>query len=790
MAEEEAGPSNIRVICRFRPINEKEKILFADNQCVEFPNDNKTVIINPQSEQGGPHNFVFDYVFTPSAEQVNVYNIAAKPIVEAVMLGFNGTVFAYGQTSSGKTFTMTGPDMTSPELMGIIPRMVSTVFDKIESADAKIEFQVKVGYCEIYLEKIKDLLDPSKVNLKVHEDRTRGVYIADLSEEYVSTGDEVYQLMKIGTDNREVAFTNMNAGSSRSHSIFILTITQTNSTDYSAKTGKLYLVDLAGSEKVGKTGAAGKRLEEAKTINKSLTMLGSVITALTDGKSSHVPYRDSKLTRVLQDSLGGNSKTSLIVTCSPSPFNEAETVSTLRFGVRAKAIKNKPKVNREYTVHELKIMLAQAKDEIAKKDRVILSMKKAMEGSGISANFEERIKRDEDEQQEEERQDEEEKKNGIYEEILMELEDVKLKLDEELKINKKIRMQIEQLVLDNNELESDHEFIYKQIRDLQDRLMQSEEALQLKEDTIEKLNITNDMLKGELALEFDKKSTLENKLSEKSEKESETEDHYKNLLKKTMEENNALRNTLHEETMKIEMLTRNLNDEAMKNDKLCEEIDELKSVITASMKGSKDNAAAKKLEDLHKQEKDRWQQEKKSLVTELNSRVKKVVELQLQLEGETERFKALESTMSDGERVMKKRSDTLERNLEQLNLMYHQLVSQKSMLKVDKQVCDRKVARLNDKLISLDKSSKECNEKILVLEKENNALREELKEIKQSKMRMTIGPGMIAGTKIKKIIKGGGENTIFRTPASSRRTVSVVPESLQENEEEEVAELE
>lgn len=294
------------------------------------------------------------------------------------MEGFNGTVFAYGQTSSGKTFTMAGVDIEDPEHMGIIPRMVSTVFGQIEASDEQIEYSVKVSYCEIYLEKIADLLNPVKKNLKIREDRNRGIFIADLTEKSVSSPQEVHSLMKIGQENRAVAFTLMNEGSSRSHSIFMITVGQSNMQDYSAKTGKLYLVDLAGSEKVGKTGADGKRLEEANCINKSLTTLGHVIFSLTDGKTSHVPYRDSKLTRVLQDSLGGNSKTSLIITCSPSPFNEAETISTLRFGVRAKSIRNKPKVNKEYTVAELKLMLANALEDVKKRDRIIKSLKEGL----------------------------------------------------------------------------------------------------------------------------------------------------------------------------------------------------------------------------------------------------------------------------------------------------------------------------------------------------------------------------------------------------------------------------
>lgn len=175
---------------------------------------------------------------------------------------------------------------------------------------------------------------------------------------------EVYELMRKGNGNRSVAATNMNAESSRSHSLFVLTITMTNNDDGSCKTGKLFLVDLAGSEKIQKTGAVGQTLEEAKNINKSLTTLGKVIVALTDKKATHVPYRESKLTRILSESLGGNSKTCLIITASPHPFNEAETLSTLRFGARARNIKNAPKVNKEYTIPELKKLLEKSEQKV------------------------------------------------------------------------------------------------------------------------------------------------------------------------------------------------------------------------------------------------------------------------------------------------------------------------------------------------------------------------------------------------------------------------------------------
>lgn len=180
--------------------------------------------------------------------------------------------------------------------------------------------------------------------------------------------------MKIGNGNRAIAATKMNDQSSRSHSLFILTIVMSNNADGSCKTGKLFLVDLAGSEKISKTGAVGSTLEEAKSINLSLTTLSKVISALTDKKSAHIPYRESKLTRILSESLGGNSKTCLIITMSPHPYNDAETLGTLRFGAKAKNIKNAPKVNREYTMPELKKLLVNAEErclELQKQVKVL-----------------------------------------------------------------------------------------------------------------------------------------------------------------------------------------------------------------------------------------------------------------------------------------------------------------------------------------------------------------------------------------------------------------------------------
>jgi kinesin family protein 5 len=277
---------------------------------------------------------------------------------------------------------MEGPDHTNEELMGVIPRMIGTIFDEVLRADSNIEFNITVAYFEIYMEKIRDLLQPSQDNMVVREHPQKGIWVDGATEASVVSPEEVYAVMQQGASNRATAATNMNERSSRSHSLFLLTVSQTSLVDLSKKSGKLYLVDLAGSEKAGKTGATGEKLDEAKMINKSLTALGLVITKLTQGQD-HIPYRDSKLTRVLTESLGGNAKTALIIACSPAVYNESETKGTLEFGVRAKMIKNKPKVNREQSIPELKALVQKLEKKIALQGRRIKTLEGFILDNGL-----------------------------------------------------------------------------------------------------------------------------------------------------------------------------------------------------------------------------------------------------------------------------------------------------------------------------------------------------------------------------------------------------------------------
>uniref|UniRef100_A0A8C7W430 Kinesin-like protein n=1 Tax=Oncorhynchus mykiss TaxID=8022 RepID=A0A8C7W430_ONCMY len=333
----------IKVMCRFRPLNSSE-VARGDKYIPKFTGEDQVSI------SGKP--FMFDRVFGSNTTQEQMYKASAQKIVKDVLEGYNGTIFAFGQTSSGKTHTMevrqSEGSLHDPDGMGIIPRIVQDIFNYIYSMDENLEFHIKV-----WSTSTTQLASITKNNLSVHEDKNRVPYVKGCTERFVCSPEEVMDTIDEGKSNRHVAVTNMNEHSSRSHSIFQINVKQENTATEQKLSGKLYLVDLAGSEKVGKTGAEGAVLEEAKNINKSLSALGNVISALAEG-STYVPYRDSKMTRILQDSLGGNCRTTMVICASPSAYNEAETKSTLMFGQRAKTIKNTVCLNVELTAEQWK----------------------------------------------------------------------------------------------------------------------------------------------------------------------------------------------------------------------------------------------------------------------------------------------------------------------------------------------------------------------------------------------------------------------------------------------------
>ena len=362
---QKANKDFIKVFVRFRPLNELENELLSDNCGWETPkyiSDTQIGIYSTKELKDSnaqiPSNLIFKYdkIFTSESQQSQIYENVGKRIVGDVMEGYNGTIFAYGQSGSGKTYTMYGPDIFDDIYKGIIPRIVEDIFNYVEKADDNVDFQFKLSVLEIYKEVMYDLLTQQSSDIKIQENPETGIVIEGLSEVYLSSIDEFFEYVDLSQSNRKVAETKLNHNSSRSHCILILEVTQSFKKEKLIKKGTLNLVDLAGSEKVSKTGAVGLTLEEAKKINLSLSTLGNVIHALTH-KSEHIPYRDSKLTRLLKESLGGNYKTSLIVTCSPHSYHLDEVISSLLFAKRVKTIKNVVKVNIKYSYEELQKMV-------------------------------------------------------------------------------------------------------------------------------------------------------------------------------------------------------------------------------------------------------------------------------------------------------------------------------------------------------------------------------------------------------------------------------------------------
>ena len=316
---------------------------------VEIDTPNKQVNLLKEDTKEQPKAFSFDYVFAPDCAQSLIYEQSAFSLVDNVLDGYNGTIFAYGQTGCGKTHTMMGSN-ESEESRGIIPRTFSQIMTLTKNDSSKTHL-IRCSFIEIYNEEIHDLLGRDvKARMELKECPEKGVFVKDLLQLEVDTIEKMEQYMELGFKSRAVRATNMNAESSRSHSIFTIYIDSQESDDKGNekyKASKLNLVDLAGSERASKTGATGDGMKEATKINLSLSALGNVISALVDGKTHHIPYRDSKLTRLLQDSLGGNTKTIMIAAISPANYNYDETLSTLRYASRAKFIQNKPKINED-----------------------------------------------------------------------------------------------------------------------------------------------------------------------------------------------------------------------------------------------------------------------------------------------------------------------------------------------------------------------------------------------------------------------------------------------------------
>ncbi|XP_068959957.1 kinesin-like protein KIF3A isoform X1 [Petaurus breviceps papuanus] len=530
-SEKPESCDNVKVVVRCRPFNEREKAMCYKLSVTVDEMRGTITVHKTDSSNEPPKTFTFDTVFGPDSKQLDVYNLTARPIIDSVLEGYNGTIFAYGQTGTGKTFTMEGVRAV-PELRGIIPNSFAHIFGHIAKAEGDTRFLVRVSYLEIYNEEVRDLLGKDQTQrLEVKERPDVGVYIKDLSAYVVNNADDMDRIMTLGHKNRSVGATNMNEHSSRSHAIFTITIECSEKGidgNMHVRMGKLHLVDLAGSERQAKTGATGQRLKEATKINLSLSTLGNVISALVDGKSTHVPYRNSKLTRLLQDSLGGNSKTMMCANIGPADYNYDETISTLRYANRAKNIKNKARINED----PKDALLRQFQKEIEE------LKKKLEEGEEISGSDISGSEDDEDEEAEAGEHGEKRKKRRGKKKVSPDkMVEMQAKIDEERKAletkldmeeeeRNKARAELEKREKDLLKAQQEHQSLLEKLSALEKKVIVGGVDLLAKAEEQEKLLEESNM---ELEERRKRAEQLRRELEEKEQERLDIEEKYTSL---------------------------------------------------------------------------------------------------------------------------------------------------------------------------------------------------------------------------------------------------------------------
>jgi len=761
--------SNVKVYCRIRPENEKEHSSGL-GLCLEPNSENslKIIVDNLSINTGLKENFnekssqefTYDKVFPSDTNQKTIFETVAKPLISAAFEGINGTLFCYGQTSSGKTYTMEGIT-TDNNLMGVIPRMMQLIFDTINSGSPDIEFSVKCQYYQIYNEKIQDLIDTRKTDLAIREDKNKGIWVEDCTEEYVESEQEMFNFFQNGASNRAVASTKMNALSSRSHSLFAVIIYQRNIITESSKTGKIYFVDLAGSEKMSKAGIEGNTMmKEAQNINKSIMTLGMVINALTKG-AKHIPYRDSKLTRVLQESLGGNSLTNLIINCSPSMINQSESLSTLRFGQRAKLIKNKVVANTQQSVKELMMKLKQAEEKIKELEEIIgagkvdgiseddKNRKKCPECKKLTNKINyltvqnnnylqenEDLQKDKEDLQEEiknknkehlikneKKTNLEKKMKKISQEQLKSYTEIQKNMEDYTNIVKKIQSSIQSKNF--SEVNKLNDGAYKKWIELMGKLGVELKINNLKNNQNEDLNYNKNFNNEKL-------ETLEEEFNVKEKQYLKTIDDLKGKLKNN-QSNQIVKNNLKIiDKSTLEELSTQLKDYLFrtKSTKLIKDMN--KKISDSLITIINNNFNITTLNKLEKQKLTSRLQickgenldilsdiklmnmsenniidniTNEALLKSVNEKNSRIIRLESDVKEYKEKLQLFESQLTPDEKNLHKKIYTLEKNLEQVNSMYHQIVTQKSVLKIENQIFEKKLKKRNDKINSLMKEN-------------------------------------------------------------------------------------
>ena len=547
----------VKVAVRCRPLSKNEQNGVYTN-VVSIEEQRKEIFLT-NSKTSQTKQYTFDYVYSQTSKQKDVYEECAFRIVEGVTEGYNGTIFAYGQTGTGKTFTMEG-DKRDEEMKGIIPRTFEQIFNTIE-ATPQTQFLVSCTMLELYNEEVYDLLaEKDKHKLDVKENVGTGFYVKNLSIHDIKSPKECLHLLESGSKNRKKAETQMNKDSSRSHSIFSIiierSITDENGNQLIRK-GKLNLVDLAGSEKQSKTKASGQQFEEAKKINLSLVCLGKVISSLVQN-GKYIPYRDSKLTKLLMDSLGGNTKTIMIANIGPACHNYDETLNTLRYANQAKNIQNKPIINEDPKDAKLR----QIQDEITTLKEYL---SKALSGGKVDQDMfkgeiTETMKSQMLKQLAEEKEHKEEKNREKIENIMhmkQISEEERKRLLEEVKKHEEI---------ENQEREQKQKMLEK-IAEVKDKIIQGrknkEEYMKIQKELHKKREEQEKIQKEKIRLQREaedaeiEKGTLEKRYVSQIEELKEKE----NLLRRVKKRYSVIKNEFDEHFETLNMQLKNLVEE-------------------------------------------------------------------------------------------------------------------------------------------------------------------------------------------------------------------------------------
>ena len=602
----------VKVSIRIRPFNEEEKKRDSSSPLENVDTKNNILTIKREYDK---KNYSYDKIFPMTTDQISIFESTSKEVVKSVLAGYNGTIFAYGQTGSGKTYTMVG-NFDNKETKGIIPRSFDYIFNEIKK-DKEHKYNVKISFIQIYLETIQDLLEPNNKEIRIREDPEHGVYLEGVLWIKVNSTDECSQVFKNGEKNRVTESTMMNAYSSRSHAILIakieknIVLSKEKIAELSKESNEkikaervmtnshLYLVDLAGSERVKKSKAVDMRLEEAKKINYSLLILGNCIQSLTETKPTYIAYRDSKLTRLLQESLGGNAKTSLIVTISPSGYNTDETISSLNFGLRAMKVQNKPiinksvdyqalciklqedldKLNDEYTELKIKYDKLEEKYEKIKNGEMLIEIQKKnikdnliVDSNGkniininnssinmsksstnelslkMNGNLEIEIKK-----LEEYYKNLMKNKNEEYENIIKDVDNILLekenKIEELINKNKEYKKQIEKNKDNMNDLQKEKQDLMNSISDLTNRLNYEKESKENKSEEKHKKEL--DQLYSQIEILENKIIPLENMNNLNSDSIVSIKNKINQQINKLKEEKNQLIKEKSDNTVKI-----------------------------------------------------------------------------------------------------------------------------------------------------------------------------------------------------------------------------------------------